>query len=97
MSTPDLIFAFILIAVLVWEFVAIVHDRRNDTISEKSWSLRDHALWGRMLIDTLVIWILWHIVIDPTFFEQGISWVDLIVVGVGVVWSYWSWVWQRNR
>ena len=91
----DWLFAFLFWAVLLYEGAAILSKRRGDTISEHSWDARDYY-WGRMFVDPLVIWLLWHLVIDDTFFQQGVSWVDLIVVGVAVLWAHFSYRWQHE-
>ena len=89
----DLAFTILFWVVLAYEGVAIISKRRGDTISEHSWDARDYY-WGRMLVDPLVIWLLWHITIDDTFFVQGVSWVDLIVVAVAAIWAHFSFRWQ---
>jgi len=87
----ETIFIIVLIAVAGYEGVAIVNKRRQDTISEKSWSLRNRSLWGRMGVDTLVIWLLYHIVIDDTVGVAGTSYIDLAVVAGAIGWSVFSW------
>lgn len=91
----DAFFNLVLVLVLLYEGVAIWTKRRGDTISEKSWDARDF-LWGRILIDTLIVWLLWHITIDDTFFMPGPSWVDLLIVGGAVYWAWWSYQWENQ-
>lgn len=93
----DTVLLILVLALVVYEIVAIVNKRRGDTISENSWDVRDHSLGARILADVLLIWGFWHLWVDDQFFVQGISWVDSIVVAAATVEAWWSWGWSRNR
>lgn len=82
----DVVFWVLLIVVLGYEGVALVNRRKTDTISEKFLGLR--ALWppfGQFFADALMVWLVWHLVVDPAFFKFGASWVDLLVIAGAVV------------
>lgn len=87
----DLLFTVLLVAILLYEFIAIINKRRRDTISERNWDARDYSWWARMLVDTLVIWAAWHLFVDDEFFVRGVSWVDLVVVVLAASLSLWTW------
>lgn len=91
----DLAFNILFWIVLAYEMAAIGSKRLGDTISEHSWDARDYY-WGRMFVDTLLIWLMWHIIIDDTFFQQGVSLVDLVVVFVGAGWSHISFKFSKT-
>lgn len=85
----DFIFWILLILVVVYEIVALVTKRRGDTISEKAWSLRERVPpWGRIIVDSLIIWLAWHLIVDPVFFEAGAGWGDLVVIIVAALVSW---------
>lgn len=92
----DAFFNLVLVLVLTYEGIAIWTKKRGDTISEHSWDLRDY-LWGRIVVDTLLIWLLWHITVDDTFFIQGPSWVDAIIVVGAIYWAWWSFNWEKTN
>jgi len=96
MDAMDVVFNWLFLTVAAYEFSAIFAKKRDWTISGHSWDARDY-LWGRIVVDVLIFWLVWHIVIDDTFFVQGPSWVDLIVVAVGVAWAIWSFHWEEKR
>ena len=91
----DLAFDILFWAVLLYEVVALLTKKLGDTISEHSWDARDYY-WGRMFVDTLLIWLLWHIIIDDQFFQAGASWVDVFIVAGGVAWSHYSFKWSNS-
>ena len=70
-------------AVAVYEAVALSAKRTDWTISGKAWQFRDlRPPWTGAALDTLWLWLGWHLVFDDLFFVQGGSWVDLVLVPV---------------
>ena len=86
----DLAFAVLLVAVVGYEGLALYFKRKGDTISEHTWDVR-RFLWGRIGVDSLTTWLLWHLTIDPVVGVEGASPFDLIFVGLGTGWALWSW------
>ena len=83
------VFWGLLVAVAGYEAAALWTARRGDTISERLRSLRGWSWWMRLLVDDLVVWLVWHLVLDP---DLGAGWVDLGIVAAVSVLSVASWV-----
>ncbi len=83
----DAVFWLLFVAVIGYEAVALAAKRRGWTISGHAWDFRSwRPPWSGVLLDVLMVWLFWHLVVDDLFFVQAASWVDVVVVaGVAAV------------